>query len=51
MSANEVFEIVALITAGGSGKRMESATRKQYLELNGRKILDVTLEKFLTIKK
>jgi len=37
---------VAIIVAGGSGKRMGGAIRKQFLEIQGKSILIHTLEKF-----
>ncbi|MEP1095725.1 MAG: 2-C-methyl-D-erythritol 4-phosphate cytidylyltransferase [Cyclobacteriaceae bacterium] len=37
----------ALIVAGGKGRRMNSTTPKQFLELDGKPILVHTLEKFL----
>ncbi len=39
--------ISTIIVAGGSGKRMGHPTRKQYLLLNGRSILNITLHAFL----
>ena len=36
-----------IVTAGGSGTRMGAAVPKQFLELDGRPILRITLEKFL----
>jgi 2-C-methyl-D-erythritol 4-phosphate cytidylyltransferase len=37
----------AVIVAGGSGSRMQSAVPKQFLELNGRPVLWYTLQAFL----
>lgn len=34
----------AILLAGGSGKRMGSATKKQYMEIRGKKVIDYTLE-------
>ena len=39
-------EIYAVIVAGGKGLRMESAVRKQYLDLVGRPVLVHTLNRF-----
>lgn len=36
----------AVIVAGGSGTRMQSATPKQFLELNGKPVIMHTLERF-----
>lgn len=36
----------AIIVAGGSGKRMNSATKKQYIYLNEKPILSYTIAKF-----
>ena len=41
-----VMQNIAIITAAGLGKRMNSTRPKQYLELSGRPILVHTLEKF-----
>ena len=41
--------IYVIITAGGSGSRMGSAIPKQFLELEGKPILQHTLELFLSI--
>ena len=35
----------AIITAAGSGLRMGLATNKPYIEIAGKKILEITLEK------
>jgi 2-C-methyl-D-erythritol 4-phosphate cytidylyltransferase len=40
------FKAVAIIVAGGSGTRMQSAVPKQFLLLNGRPVLMHTLEAF-----
>ena len=42
-------EHFAIIVAGGSGSRMQSEIPKQFLLLNGKPILQHTLERFLTI--
>lgn len=39
----------AIIVAGGSGSRMKSAVPKQFLLLNGKPILQHTIERFLAI--
>ena len=39
-----------IIPAAGVGKRMASTQPKQYLMLNGKTILDTTIEKFLEDK-
>ncbi|MEP5612472.1 MAG: 2-C-methyl-D-erythritol 4-phosphate cytidylyltransferase [Cyclobacteriaceae bacterium] len=44
------MEKYALIVAGGSGSRMNSARPKQFLELDGKPILVHTLEKFLLVE-
>ncbi len=36
-----------LITAGGSGKRMKSSTKKQFMKINGQEVLSLTLSRFL----
>ena len=41
----------AIIVSGGSGKRLGSDTPKQYLEVNGKTILQYSLEAFLTHPK
>lgn len=41
------MNISAIIVAGGSGLRMQSAIRKQYLEIGGRAILGHTLSVFV----
>ena len=38
--------ISVIITAGGSGKRLNSKVKKQYLQINGKSILCLTLDKF-----
>ncbi len=38
--------VYAIIVAGGSGSRMNSATPKQFLEINGKPILMHSIEKF-----
>ncbi len=43
---NEKSRIVAIITAGGSGKRFHSKTKKQFLEISGRPLLFWTIDKF-----
>ena len=40
------MKITAIITAGGSGKRMGSKTAKQYIEVKGRPIIVHTLDRF-----
>ncbi len=40
-------KIVAIITAGGSGKRIKSKVKKQYIKLKQRPILFWTLDKFI----
>lgn len=42
-----VTGIVAVIPAAGSGTRMESDKPKQYLKVQDKMVLDITLEKFL----
>lgn len=44
-------KITVIITAAGSGKRMNTAMKKQYLELNGKSILAHTIEKFEKIDR
>ena len=43
---NTMKKIIAIITAAGSGKRMSSVQKKQYLELVNKPILAHTIEKF-----
>ena len=38
--------ISVIITAGGSGKRLNSKVKKQYLQINGKSILCLTIDKF-----
>ncbi len=40
------MKVTAIITAAGSGSRMESETKKQYLNLGGRPVLLYTLDRF-----
>jgi len=40
-------KVVAIITAGGSGKRLQSRIKKQFLSVNGRSLLYYTLDKFI----
>jgi 2-C-methyl-D-erythritol 4-phosphate cytidylyltransferase len=40
----------AIIVAGGSGSRMKSAVPKQFLLLNGKPILQHTIERFLSVQ-
>jgi 2-C-methyl-D-erythritol 4-phosphate cytidylyltransferase len=42
------IKTVAIIPAGGSGRRMQGSASKQYLSLNGRPILVHTLQRFQT---
>lgn len=39
-------KVAAIIVAGGSGKRMGSPVKKQYIELKGKEILAYTIEAF-----
>jgi len=41
------MKTTAIITAGGSGKRMNSAQKKQFLLIAGKSILQHTVEKFI----
>ena len=43
---NNKSKIAAIITAGGSGKRFQSGTKKQFLEIAGRPLLFYTIDKF-----
>ncbi|MBW1668160.1 MAG: 2-C-methyl-D-erythritol 4-phosphate cytidylyltransferase [Deltaproteobacteria bacterium] len=45
-SKDALLSTVAVIAAGGSGLRMESERPKQFMDLDGRPLLAVTLEKF-----
>jgi 2-C-methyl-D-erythritol 4-phosphate cytidylyltransferase len=45
-SSNSNLKTVAIIPAGGSGVRMENERPKQFLDVDGRPLLAVTLEKF-----
>lgn len=45
-SNNKLFKIIAIIAAGGTGKRMGADRSKQYLELLGRPILAWTIDSF-----
>ena len=40
-------QFFVIITAGGQGTRMGSAVPKQFLELEGKPILRITIEKFM----
>lgn len=40
-------KIVAIITAGGSGKRLQTKIKKQFLVVHGRTLLFYTLDKFV----
>jgi 2-C-methyl-D-erythritol 4-phosphate cytidylyltransferase len=42
------MKLYVVIVAGGSGKRMQAGTPKQYLELAGKPVLMHTLERFKT---
>jgi len=48
MSKNQ---IVAIITAGGSGKRMKSSTKKQFATLDKIPVLHYSIRTFLSIKQ
>ena len=41
-----MIKLFALIVAGGSGKRMQTETPKQFLELAGKPVLMHTIERF-----
>lgn len=43
---NKKNQIVAIITAGGSGKRLKSKTKKQFLEIAGRPLISWVIEPF-----
>ena len=43
-----MIKLFALIVAGGSGKRMQTETPKQFLELAGKPVLMHTIERFKT---
>ncbi|GAB2690429.1 2-C-methyl-D-erythritol 4-phosphate cytidylyltransferase [Mucilaginibacter koreensis] len=45
-NSSSTFKAVAIIVAGGSGSRMQSAVPKQFLPINGRPVLMHTLEAF-----
>ncbi len=45
---SEVNGIVAIIPAAGIGQRMNATLPKQYLKINDKTILEITLEKFLS---
>ncbi|MFD2933598.1 2-C-methyl-D-erythritol 4-phosphate cytidylyltransferase [Spirosoma flavum] len=47
---NSVTTNFAIIVAGGSGNRMKSDVPKQFLLLNGKPILQHTIERFLTVQ-
>ncbi|MCK4978976.1 MAG: 2-C-methyl-D-erythritol 4-phosphate cytidylyltransferase [Candidatus Delongbacteria bacterium] len=51
MGSLNMKKTTAIITAAGSGKRMDSAIKKQYLELQHKSILSHTLEKFEKIDR
>jgi 2-C-methyl-D-erythritol 4-phosphate cytidylyltransferase len=40
-------KVVAIITAGGSGKRLQTKIKKQFLHVHGRPLLFYTLDKFI----
>ncbi|MFD2570730.1 2-C-methyl-D-erythritol 4-phosphate cytidylyltransferase [Spirosoma soli] len=46
VAAHRLF---AIIVAGGSGSRMKSSISKQFLPLNGKPILQHTIERFLAV--
>ena len=41
----------AIILAAGVGKRFESSKPKQYLKINSKKLIDISVEKILKTKK
>ncbi len=43
---NRKNKITAIITTGGSGKRFQSGTKKQFLEIAGRQLLFWTIDEF-----
>lgn len=42
-------KIYIILPAGGSGTRFGNETKKQFLELNGESVLDLTIQKFLVL--
>ncbi len=42
-------DFVAIVTAGGSGRRMASDKKKQFLLLQGKTVLEHTIERFLAV--
>lgn len=44
-------KLYAVIVAGGKGERMGSALPKQFLEIGGKPILRLTIERFLALEK
>ncbi len=40
------IKTIAIITAGGSGNRLKSDTKKQFIEIAGRPLIFWTLDKF-----
>ena len=49
LTNSSTHQLFAVIVAGGSGSRMQSDVPKQFLLLNGKPILQRTLEQFLTV--
>ncbi len=49
INPREMSDFVAIITAGGSGRRMVSDKKKQFLLLQGKSVLEHTIERFLSV--
>ena len=47
---DKIKKTAVLIVAAGKGLRARSSTPKQYLKINGKSILEHTINKFITYK-
>mmetsp|Transcript_1638 Transcript_1638/g.4921 ORF Transcript_1638/g.4921 Transcript_1638/m.4921 type:complete len:282 (-) Transcript_1638:198-1043(-) len=50
-SSGDVKDVCAIVLAGGVGKRMKSDRPKQFLDLQGKTVLERSLELFLTLRE
>lgn len=44
-------DVSVIILAGGKGKRMQSSTPKQYMEINNKKVVEYSIDKFYPLVK